>query len=65
MDAADSESVSNDPRARNRKHEAMPSLVGDELLSLLTSSVAQAFIGEAHRLQGMCLSVGCKRKEMA
>jgi hypothetical protein len=53
------------PRARNRKHEAMPSLVENELLSLLTSSGAQAFIGEAHRLQGMCLNIGCKRKEMA
>jgi hypothetical protein len=34
------------PRARNRKHEAMPSLVEDKLLSLLASSIAFECFGD-------------------
>jgi hypothetical protein len=42
----------------------MPSLVKDKLLSLLASSVAQAFVGSAHRLQEVCLVIGSEPKEM-
>jgi hypothetical protein len=53
------------PRARNREHEAMPSLVEDKSMRLLASSIAKAFVGDAHRLQEVSLVIGCKPKEIA
>ena len=43
------------PRARNREHRTTPSFAEDKLLSLVASSVAKAFVDEAHRLQEVCL----------
>jgi hypothetical protein len=43
----------------------MPSLVEDTLLNLLASSVAIAFVGDAHRLQEVWPVIGSKPKEMA
>ncbi len=53
------------PRARNGKHEAMASLVDDKLLSLLPSSVAKAFVGDAYRLQEVYPVIEGKPQEMA
>jgi hypothetical protein len=52
------------PRARNNKHEAMPSLAEDKPPSFSASSVAQAFASEAHRLQEVCLEFGGKAEAM-
>ena len=43
----------------------MSSLVKDKPLRLLASNVAKAIVGDAHRLQEVCLSIGSQPKEMA